>query len=245
MIDGNYFPTKDSALFSRLLFMIWQPKFTDASKVLIQELQDSLSKGNGLIFSEIYKKREYYKSNFSEVYRQTMQDVKQICRAKKIYFSERETTHISMMAVVFKLSIKLNEQAYTLFIDYIITGMQTQMQINESIDDVNKFFEGLETLENTSKINSPHYYKRGTGLDYQYLHINYNACYVEYAKLLKEMGIKQIISSEELKQKLGFVISNDYYFETKKEVYTTEKFGSKTARSLVFNVGQDSFDLIK
>ena len=245
IIDGNYFPTKDSALFSRLIFMIWQPKFTDNTKAQIQDLQDSLKDSNGLVFAEIYKQRNHYKTHFSIDYRMTIQDIKAICKTKKILFSEREISHIAILAVVFKTSIKLNEEAYNLFLNTMIIGTQKQVQINESIDDVNKFFEALNTLDNNAQIRESSHFKREQGIGFDYIHINYNLCYFEYAKYLKQQGEHTIITSEELKQKLEFNISNEYYTETKKENYFVGKFGDKSARCFVFNVKKNGFELIK
>jgi hypothetical protein len=245
IIDGNYFPTKDSALFSRLIFMIWEPKFTEHTKAQIQELQDILKNSNGLVFSEIYKQRNWFKLNFSVLYRETIKSIKAICKTKKILFSERELSHISILAVVFKTSIKLSESDYNLFLDTIILGTQKQVQINDSIDDVNKFFEALNTLDNNIQIREPSHFKREKGVDFDYIHINYNLCYFEYAKHLKQQGEHTIITSEELKQKLEFNISKEYYAETKKENYFTGKFGEKSARCFVFNVQKNGFELIK
>jgi hypothetical protein len=149
------------------------------------------------------------------------------------------------MAVVFKNSISSNDKEYNSFIDCLVTGTQKQVQINDSIDDINTFFDALETLDTHGRITSPVFYKRESALDMDYLYINFNSCYMEYSKYLRETGTKQIISKEELKQKLEFNISKEYYFENKKENYFTSKFGTNAARCFVFSVEKNGFAIKK
>ncbi|MDO8999789.1 MAG: DUF6371 domain-containing protein [Bacteroidota bacterium] len=246
-IDGNYFPTKDDALFSRLIFMLWQPTFSDKTKEDTQDLQDLFKAGNGLIFSDIYKQREVYKDGFSKLYRQTIIELKTLCRNKKINFSEREISHIALMAVVFKLSLKEilpSDLAYTMFVDFLIKGAQKQTQITQSIDDVNKFLEALNTLHQRSILMEQKHFVREQSVGFDYLYINFNLCQLEYAKYIKETGDAFNISKEGLKQKLEFSASKNYPYTKPNELYFQKKFMGVNQRCFVLEVEPWTFDLL-
>lgn len=243
VIDGNYFPTTDDALFSRLIFLTWNPKVTTESKQLIQELQDALKKGNSQLFSEIYGVRSTYKSGFSSLFRATIKEVKDLFVKRKIHHSEREVSHIAMMASVFKLSLNGNENSYSMFLDAMIESSLSQAQITNSIDAVNKFFEAMEVLYTKGVLTEKTHYIREQNTGFDYLFINYNMCQEQYAKYLRDTGERTIISKAELKQKLEFKTSS--YYEYKDGVkYFQKKFGLNNQRCLVFDVVAGSFELL-
>ncbi len=243
VIDGNYFPTTDDALFSRLIFLTWNPKATNESKQQIQELQDQLKKGNGQLFKEIYCIRSKYKSDFSNLYRDTIKEVKKIFLKRKIHHSEREASHIAMMMSVFKLSLGGNEKSYDLFLDTLINNSLSQAQITNSIDSVNKFFEAMEVLYTKGLLIEKTHYIRDPNVGFDFLFINYNMCQEQYAKYLRDTGERNIISKAELKQKLEFKTSS--YYEYKDGVkYFQKKFANNNQRCLVFDVSSDSFELL-
>ena len=249
VIDGNYFPTTDGALFSRLLFRVWKPVFTDQTKMKIQELQDLIKKGMGLIFTEIYTKRNTYKTSFSNTYRNTLTEVKAASKRQDCYFTERELSHISLLASVFKMSLSevLNKEYYNLFINSLIESSHHQTQINESIDEVAKFFEALEVLSETRITDGFQYLRENKG-SFDFLFIDYNTCQAEYLEYLRKTGEKKVISKSELKQMLEFSVSQKYEYGTKNgknEIYFPKTINNKTKRVLVFEVLPATFCLIK
>lgn len=249
VLDGNYFPTTDGALFSRLLFRVWKPVFTDQTKMKIQKLQDLIKEGMGLIFSEIYIKRNIFKASFSDTYRDTLIEIKAVSKRKDYYFSERELSHISLIASVFKLSLSvvLDKNYYNHFINSLLESSLHQAQINESIDEVTKFFEALEVLDG-SMVNRGYQYIRENKGSFDFLFIDYNACQTEYSESLRRSGEKKTIGKQELKQMLEFVVSTKYEYNevrARNELYFPKKINGKTVRVLVFEVLPNTFELIK
>lgn len=243
VIDGNYFPTTDDALFSRLIFRNWNPVFASETKVKIQELQDLLKQGNGNLFTQIYKQRLIYKDKFTSTLREKIQEIKKLFISRRIRFTEREISHIAILASVFKLSMNLNEKAYELFINSLIENSLAQTKITEGIDSVNKFFEALEVLSEKGTLVEKTHYIREQNNGFNFLFLNFNLCQMEYAKYLRDTGEKKPISKQELKQKLEFRTST--YFPYKMgEKYFQKKFGASNQRCLVFDVLTSTFELM-
>lgn len=247
VIDGNYFPTKDDALFSRLIFMIWEPKHTNESKQQIQELQDHFKAGNFELFSDIYKQRNLYKKGFTKLYREIINELKEHCREKKMIFSEREISHISLLATVFKLSLKdiisPADHAYKLFINALTEAGRKQSEIAKSIDDVNKFFEVLDSLYQRNILVEQKHFIRESHFNFDYLFINFNLCQMEYAKYIKETGDKFMVTKEGLRQKLEFKISKSFPYKNLNDTTYQKKFTGTNVKSYVFEVETNSFQI--
>ncbi|MES2396234.1 MAG: DUF6371 domain-containing protein [Bacteroidota bacterium] len=246
LVDGNYFPTGDDALFSRLIFMAWNPKFTSITKEKIQELQDELQKGNSVIFSDIYTQRIKYKDEFSNIYREVLKEIKNIASKKRIVLTEREASHISIILCSFKMSLTLllDEKFYTLLLERLIETTQNQSKINDSIDGINVFFEAIETLKVKNTINDTFHFIREPQNGFDFLYINYSHCQEHFNRFQRDIGVKKLLSKSELKQKLEFVISKSYPYKNN-EFYFQKKFNGNNGRALVFEVKTDTFEIIK
>ena len=76
-----------------------------------------------------------------------------------------------------------------------------------------------------------------------YLYLNYNLCQLEYAKMTRDTGEKNIIPKEELKQKLELSASSNYEY-TKDGKYFNKKYSGTQARSFIFEVEPGTFNFI-
>jgi hypothetical protein len=246
LVDGNYFPTGDDALFSRLIFMAWNPKFTSITKEKIQELQDELQKGNSVIFNDIYTQRIKYKDEFSNIYREVLKEIKNIASKKRVVLTEREASHISIILCSFKMSLSLllDEKFYTLLLERLIETTQNQSKINASIDVVNVFFETIQTLYEKNTINDCFHFIREPQDNYDFLYINFSHCQEAFNRYRKDTAVKKNIERGELKQKLQFAVSTNYPYKKIGEVFIQKKFNSVNCWAFVFEVKTDTFEII-
>ena len=102
ILDGNELPVEKSAVFSRMILASFEKQnFSDEQKEAFEKLKTEAEFGLGNVLQEILKYRELFATNFKEVYRDNLKELKESDVSKDL--RERMLNHIALLLVPAKI----------------------------------------------------------------------------------------------------------------------------------------------
>jgi DNA primase catalytic core len=234
ILSGQEMPTADVALFSRVIFLMFnQTEFTDAEKHQYDLLKKTEAKGLSHITSNIIKHRKHFEENFYDVYQETLTDFNE-------HFAENPVedrimrSMVSIVAAWRTISQVVSFPfTYNELLDVATKSVEYQnAQISRS-NEIGMFWNLLESLFDENLIQDKFHFR----IDYDdqittkhttislpqpehVLKFKYNTIYSLYAQLARKQGIKPLPSDTlqyYLKNHKAFIgIQNQCVFTEKK-----------------------------
>lgn len=204
ILGGQEMPTKENALFSRVLMLTFsKTKFDDGEKAAFRGLEEMISAGLGNVLLEILRHRgvvaTQFDRQFSTVYGHLRRD------SKTNGLDERTLANVAAILAPFRVLSGLLDFPF----DYKAIYRLMREKVIEQHDqmtktsEVSEFWQIIDSEEGQSFFRGTHYVVRG-----EHLYLDFNRTF----KIYKEQAIKQQINHLD-KATLESYLTMQPYFE--------------------------------
>lgn len=158
ILGGQEMPTKENALFSRVLLLVFnKTKFSAAEKVAYNELERKIEGGLGDVLLEVLQYRETVEENFVTVFQKVYGHLRK--DAVTGHLEERTLTNVAAILTPFKiLSAHLKfpfdyKEAYI----FVRERIKAQAEYMSKTNEVNQFWQVFDTLDENKVHRETHY----------------------------------------------------------------------------------------
>ncbi|MCB9296306.1 MAG: PriCT-2 domain-containing protein [Lewinellaceae bacterium] len=218
ILGGQEMPTKENALFSRVLMLTFsKTKFDDGEKAAFRGLEEMISAGLGNVLLEILRHREVVAAQFgfefSTVYGHLRRD------GKTNHLDERTLANVAAILAPFRVLSGLldfpfdYEAIYRLMREKVIEQHDQMTKTSE----VSEFWQIIDSEEGQSFFRGTHYVVRG-----EHLYLDFNRAF----KIYKEQAIKQQLNHLD-KATLESYLTMQPYFERPQGKGETDRLKSR------------------
>ncbi|PKP22704.1 MAG: hypothetical protein CVU05_02695 [Bacteroidetes bacterium HGW-Bacteroidetes-21] len=235
IIDSNYLPTAESAMFDRMIVLTFDKNtFSKEKTEAYAQLIIESDKGFGQITKEILSYREYFKDNFKKeflyVYNQLKNNAFSYSDIEISKLPERNLKHISFLLVPFKILFNKLSFPFT-FEDIVNKTLEYAIEKNdllEELNDINIFWDAINyerSQGGSTRIKTNEQYQLNHSERILYLKVK--EVYPYYSEYCNKNNVNQIDYSS----LLSLLTSSSYDFipNTQKgrgKAYTKKDFGS-------------------
>ncbi|MGH1433094.1 MAG: hypothetical protein ACRBG0_01405 [Lewinella sp.] len=165
ILGGQEMPTKENALFSRVLLLLFnKTKFSAAEKAAYNELERKIEGGLGDVLLEILQHRKIVEENFLAVFQKVYGHLRK--DSVTSHLEERTLTNVAALLTPFKiLSAHLEfpfdyKEAYI----FIRERIKAQAEYMSKTNEVNQFWQVFDALDQNKIHRDTHYKITGGGL---------------------------------------------------------------------------------
>ncbi len=218
VIDGNYLPTAENALFDRNILLNFQEnKFTTAEGEAHRLLIDHAEKGLGQILIAILEHRALFLRDYKKVYRETLEGLK-LTNHDGINLNtlpERNLKHIAFILTPFKilekvLDFSLEKPELAALKDKVIFDAIDKNQLLNDTKDINIFWDALnwEIDKIPTRVKENKTYQIRT--DEKILYLKIQDLYMIYYEYCAKTGLRSVDKSTLIK----LLASQDYFIKS-------------------------------
>lgn len=208
ILSGQEMPTADVALFSRVIFLMFnQTEFSDTEKAQYDLLKKTEAKGLSHITSGIIKHRKYFEENFYDTYQETLTDFNEYFAHNPV--EDRIMRSMVSIVAAWRTINQVVSFPFT-YIELLEVGCKSveyqNAQISKS-NEIGMFWNLLESLFDENLIQDKFHFR----VDYvdsiktkhsvitlpqpaSVLKFKYNTIYSLYAQLARKQGVKPLPS---------------------------------------------------
>lgn len=205
LFDGNYIPTKKTAILSRLILLIFdENKFSADKTEAFNKLTDLAKDGFGLVLKNVLTCRETFKEKFRPTYLKCIREVKEFENQNDIAFADRTLSHFALFLSVYdilNLSIPFPFSRSQLR-EILVENAQSVTDLLKESSVVNIFWEAFnynvkngylsgysQELQNAKKA---HYRKKVDASGEITLQIKLQSIYPFYIRYCKDNNISSL-----------------------------------------------------
>ena len=219
IVCGQEMPTKEAALFSRSIMLVFEKtKFDSTENKAYSLLKTTQSQGLGQVLTEILKHRqlivERFKSEFDSILHDLINDTMQTEN-----FPQRWLENLAVIIAPFKILQDVVNFGfdYTKLLHTLCDNMKVQGAIMRENNEVNTFFEVLDELIEKNMISKDDYTDDITDIN-RCLSFCYKSIYGQYVAQCKRENLRPIE-----KQSLTSYLKTSHGFKE----YKQKKIGKK------------------
>ncbi|MFW6046481.1 MAG: hypothetical protein ACOCP4_01675 [Candidatus Woesearchaeota archaeon] len=241
IFDGNELPSKNAAMFSRMILLNFEKKsFSADERLAFNKLSNEKENGFGGVLREIISHRVHFRDNFKNDFEEIFNELKNPDEENKYKeeienLSERSLKHIALILTPFKtLDKKLNFPfKFKELLTKILENTIEQNQIIDEMRHTTVFWQSIEYYANNSYTKDIYKYlqiKRqnpGTGIIY----LKFNPIYPYYMKYCKENNLTptdrhSLLALLTAKENGSFIPGNQKSRGKNTKAYIKYNFGS-------------------
>ena len=213
IVCGQEMPTKEAALFSRSIMLVFEKtKFDSTENKAYSLLKTTQSQGLGQILTEILKHRqlvvERFKIECDSILNDLINDT-----MKEENFPQRWLENLAVIIAPFKILQDVVNFGfdYTKLLHTLCDNMKVQGAIMKENNEVNTFFEALDELIEKNMISKEDYTDNVTGAN-RCLSFNFKGIYAQYVAQCRRENLQEIE-----KQSLTSYLKSSHNFKEYKQ----------------------------
>lgn len=237
MLVGQEVPTKENALFTRVLMLEFgRQSWSAEEKTQLDKLRKVETEGLGNVLFQMLQHRPLIESGFNAAFDLVFQDLRKDHLAPLI--PDRHIKNAAILLAPFKLIAEKESLPFTYqdALKIIAHRLKEQAEMMSRTNEVNQFWEAFHYLKNEHRLSAEIHYKYGEENGIKLLYLIFNQVYPIYNEYMTRQGMNAV----EQETLLRYLKQQAYFIKPQgKETKDCKKVGWSTRRAYLFKADDE------